>query len=672
MFRLPRPLACVAVVLASAQFATAAPSIQNVSPRGLQIGQPTLLTITGGDLGEGSQVTLDAPLAAQVVKQAAGNQLQVEVTVANEASAGIYALRVTNDRGISNVLAIGVDSLPQRMFGEEIGERPAAFSGNLAGAQILRTKLTGKAGERLVIDLESRRLGAQLRPVIRLYDARGAQVAWSGRRRELQDDARVETVLPTDGNYTIELHDVVYRGANPGFFRLKVGDLQTADYAFPLGVTRGEQAKVAVDVVASAATDSATTPMASVDVTASAATLSPVALPNGGATWTGGRPRVVVSDHAELVEQTPSEGAQTLSPAPVAVSGRLSSAGEEDRYTLPVTPGAKLRIEVLADRVGSALDGVLMVRNEKGGQLARGDDQNGTADPMVEYTIPDKVEHVVLAVKDLINRGGDDFYYRLEVTDISHGDYGLTMDADRVNVATSGRQLLNLNIDRRGYEGPVELTFPGLPSDVQVAGNAISAGQTKALVTLSATGPAHSGVTHVVGMATVGEGDSSRGLRRNALAADQAAYSAQPWLRSELAVGVAASPATLTVNWSNAADTDSLPLGGKLPVKLELVRGEQVTGKIRLRLLTTQIPPKKKEKKDNKEVEVDDVERTLRLESEPVLAADATNADLNLIVPADLPDGPWGVVLVAELLSADEKNVVQSAYTAARRLATSK
>ncbi|MCA9223688.1 MAG: hypothetical protein KDA71_25430, partial [Planctomycetales bacterium] len=59
-------------------------------------------------------------------------------------------------------------------------------------------------------------------------------------------------------------------------------------------------------------------------------------------------------------------------------------------------------------------------------------------------------------------------------------------------------------------------------------------------------------------------------------------------------------------------------------------------------------------------------------ESEPVLAADATNADLNLIVPADLPDGPWGVVLVAELLSADEKNVVQSAYTAARRLATSK
>lgn len=670
MIRLARLFVCIAVTLTSALIATAAPSIQNVSPRGLQVGQPTLLTITGGDLGEGTQVKLDAPLAGQVVKQAAGNQLQVEVTVAKEASGGIYALRVTNDRGISNVLAIGVDSLPQRMFGEEIGERPAALSGNLTGAQILRTKLTGKAGERLVIDLESRRLGAQLRPVIRLYDDRGAQVAWSGRRRELQDDARVETVLPTDGNYTIELHDLVYRGANPGFFRLKVGDLQAADYAFPLGVTRGEQAKVAIGVVASTAGDSAAAPTASVDVTSSAALVAPVDLPNGAAIWTGGRPRAVVSDHAELVEQTPSDGLQSLSEASVAVSGRLSSAGEEDRYALPVTPGAKLRIEVLADRAGSALDGVLMVRNEKGGQLARGDDQNGTADPMVEYTVPDKVENVVLAVKDLINRGGDDFFYRLEVTDITPGDFALTMDADRVNVSTGGRQLLNLSIERRGYDGPVELAFPGLPADVQVAGAAISAGQTKALVTLSANGPVGHGVAHVVGTAAVG--DSSRGLRRNALAADQAAFSAQPWLRSELAVGVASTPATLAVNWSNAADADSLPLGGKLPVKLELVRGEQVTGKIRLRLLTTQNPPKKKEKKDNKEVEVDDVERTLRLESEPVLAADATTAELNLVVPADLPDGPWGMVLVAELLSADEKNVVQSAYTAARRLATSK
>jgi glucokinase len=44
--------------------------------------------------------------------------------------------------------------------------------------------------------------------------------------------------LPADGAYSIELHDELFRPA-AGFFRLKVGDLQFADLALPLGVAIG-------------------------------------------------------------------------------------------------------------------------------------------------------------------------------------------------------------------------------------------------------------------------------------------------------------------------------------------------------------------------------------------------------------------------------------------------
>ena len=47
--------------------------------------------------------------------------------------------------------------------------------------------------------------------------------------------------MPADGRYTVEVHDLLFRGADPGFFRLKIGDFKYADLVYPLGATRGVQ-----------------------------------------------------------------------------------------------------------------------------------------------------------------------------------------------------------------------------------------------------------------------------------------------------------------------------------------------------------------------------------------------------------------------------------------------
>src|SRR4029079_18055711 len=66
----------------------------------------------------------------------------------------------------------------------------------------------------------------------------------------------------------------------------------------------------------------------------------------------GSRPRVLVTDHAEVVEAPAGDKPQEIPAAPVAINGRIAKPGERDRYPLAVTPGSTLRFDVLARRAG--------------------------------------------------------------------------------------------------------------------------------------------------------------------------------------------------------------------------------------------------------------------------------------------------------------------------------
>jgi hypothetical protein len=89
---------------------------------------------------------------------------------------------------------------------------------------------------------------------------------------------------------------------------------------------------------------------------------------------------------------------------------------------------------------------------------------------------------------------------------------------------------------------------------------------------------------------------------------------------------------------------------------------------VRLALLTTQKTPRKKVKEENREREVDDVERTLRFEGTPMIAADAAETTFKILVPGDLPQISYDLAIQAELLGDDNKSVIASAVTPARRL----
>ena len=173
----------------------------------------------------------------------------------------------------------------------------------------------------------------------------------------------------------------------------------------------------------------------------------------------GSRPAVIVTNHAEIVEAAASDKPQEISAAPVGISGRIAKAGEQDRYRLAVTPGQALRFDVLAHRAGSPLDGVLSIQNEQGGELANSDDRPDTTDPGLDFTVPKDTNALLVALRDLQRRGGEEYVYRIAIEPLGQPDFSLSLDSGRFLVPKDGTALARVAINRAGYNGPVKLQF---------------------------------------------------------------------------------------------------------------------------------------------------------------------------------------------------------------------
>ena len=171
---------------------------------------------------------------------------------------------------------------------------------------------------------------------------------------------------------------------------------------------------------------------------------------------------------------------------------------------------------------------MLILRNEAGTQLVRGDDQATTYDPSLEYTVPSGVTALVAAVSDLQGRGGPDFVYRLAVTPLGQPDFSLAILDDRPHVPRTGTAILRVRASRTNYDGPIKLSLPGLPAGVTVSGDEIPVGATDTLLSLTApegTALAQT-VLNVIGTST----EPGVSLQRLALLPETPLTRAQPWL----------------------------------------------------------------------------------------------------------------------------------------------
>ncbi len=662
-----RLCALLALIATSSVPARAAPRISNLSVHGLQIGGTTEITIQGSELLPDPQLVIGLPIAQQVVlENSTPSNLRLQVTLDDDVTAGLYNLRVANPSGISENHIVAVDKLPEAALAAQTPSLPIALHGTLTGSNVARTSFSGRAGQKLIVEVEAQRLGGKLRPVLHLYDARRRQVALAMPAPWLAGDARLVATLPGDGAYTIELHDLQYAGQNPAHFRLKIGQFQYADTVFPPVVQRGTT--TALQLVGNVPADQ--------QVEFTAAGPRPGAAPWPRLTLaTGWRPRVLVSDLPELLESPPPEGPQQLPGVPVAVSGRLDEPGQQDVYRLAVSEGAKLRFEVFGDRLGAPIDPVLEIRNDQGGRLAQNDDADGTADPRIDYTVAKGVGTIDVVVSDQVDCGDQRCIYRLVVTPLEARQpaFRLTVTADTYNVGQGASRVFQVRSHRDGYDGPIQLTLENVPSSITASAVQIPAGCDAALMTLTGFGAETSHVVTAIRGTSVGIEPPVTALaefEQHPLA------QTQPWMKHDLALALApANSAAFEIAWAQPPSATQLALGTTLKAPVRFTRPAGAIGPVRLSLLVSQPVPLVNNRPDaNRAVRAQQATVDIAVDPQAKAAVDALAAAEKTLAESTAKiettrEGQAKTVVGAEAVvkaAADKKVHAEKAATAAQ------
>src|SRR5213078_2213169 len=121
---------------------------------------------------------------------------------------------------------------------------PVVVNGTLRGPERDVYRVYGKGGERRVFELEARRSGSAVDPVLRILDGNGKQLARSDDAAGAGLDARLDFTFPAEGNYYVEVADARFSAQAQNFYRLKMGAYRYAAGIFPLGGKRGERVPV--------------------------------------------------------------------------------------------------------------------------------------------------------------------------------------------------------------------------------------------------------------------------------------------------------------------------------------------------------------------------------------------------------------------------------------------
>lgn len=497
-------LAGIAVAAAAAA-AGPPPNLVDMHPHGGQQGRALRLVIEG--YGIASEMEIESTLSgsfARLGEAADEDRLQKQrrpndrnlqaavflVEIDADAAPGLYPLRAISEDGLSNALLFRVDTVSEvseRSLRDGIRDSSAAteapridalpivVNGTLDGAERDRYRFQAAPGERIVLEVEARRVGSAIDPVLRLLDGEGSEIASNQEGPGIDVDARLDWQPPEAGEYVVEVHDARYSDQRRNFYRLKLiaaSDYEYADAVFPLGARRGEETRFGF-TGGSAATTREVTRAADTDnafdsVGPPVATKASAALPF----------RVIVGNHPEVLESETAVD-ETLG-TPVVVNGRIDDAGEVDRYRIAAEPGQRLLIEVEGTALGSSdLFGVLTVATPDGEYLASSGDDipdpdtfrllSPTAtsfDPWVVVEAPAGVDELHVAVEDLVGRGGPRFGYRLTAT-ANGPDFELRLGTAQLTLNNGASKPIDVGAVRRGYLGPIRLYVEEPPAGIE-------------------------------------------------------------------------------------------------------------------------------------------------------------------------------------------------------------
>ena len=442
------------------------PVIGRVIPHAIEINKTTRVELAGNHL-QGARLHTDvAGISWTAVEGGNEKQGLFDIAVADTVLPGRYLVRCVTPGGVSKPAMIAVDRIPTVADGTYTKENPAtvfpvAVAGVIAGTEQKQLWFQGTANQKIVAEVEARRVGSKLDPVVEIRTVEGTPLDLQWQQSELQGDARATVTLPADGLYVAQVHDLQFRAAGGSIFRLIVGDLPPSSIAFPATLTSVETSLRTLSRNSVSEAVSIRENKGSVAIQSGVAILPLPAL----RTLHG----VQVTEPLEgTFPETAVDATFTATPfPPLFVSGRIAVPGETDTILLTVTPGQTLSFQLAARAISSPLRGHLELFNGDA-LVAHNDGNSGADDPAVSFAVPEAVTQLKIRIRDINEKGSQASAYQLQVARADRPAFTLSTDEDSIRIPQNGSTPVRLSVVRTSpsfhYTGPIHLTTSGISS----------------------------------------------------------------------------------------------------------------------------------------------------------------------------------------------------------------
>jgi len=411
------------------------------------------------------------------------------VTIAADAAPGLRHWRLWTAQGSTPAMKFVVGDLPEVVEQEIDGEPvpvevkpPVTINGRIFPREDIDVwAFAATKGQTFTCEVNAARLGSPLDARLEVLDPDGRRLA-----EKVADgtDPLLRFTAPTDGKYSVRIHDVSFHGGQAYVYRLTITADPYVDRVYPLGGRRGGTTKFEPSGQRLPAG-----PVA-------------VALPaDGPADYAhrldvGGKlTNVILLDLDDLPEYLEGQPKGPVA-VPAVLNGRIAKPGDAGNWDITLKKGEAVDVELRAGRLGSPLRGVLILLDAAGKELARADAAGtGQADPSLRFTPPADGTYRVRVEERFRHRGGSDFAYRLRVAPPSGTrDFRLTLPADALSVNRGQQAKLKVTAERiGGFNEPIVLTVDGLPPGVTAAsttGSPIAAGSKRRSTTPPCPPPA--------------------------------------------------------------------------------------------------------------------------------------------------------------------------------------
>ncbi len=471
-FLISIPILCIASRLLAAQ----PPQINSVSPDSIQRGTEAELTVSGENLdgltrvdahgGDGLEfsVVTDPTPPEKRDPKTKGKSAKIKVRATPAAGAGDRELRFIGPGGASNPVTfnVGLYPLVQEKEPNNAIEQatkvtlPALISGIIDGNDVDMFKFDAKKSETIVFDVQASRIGSKLDSSLRIFDMKGTLLARDEDTNDL--DSMIAFHAPADGEYALQIRDLRYMGGKEYFYRIVAGHTPYLESVFPPGGKRGTTVEAEphgfnLDGIS----------RIPINVKPDAA-LGAMQIHSENVAGRSNNLPFDVSDLPESNETEPNNapGAANSVAVPSVVNGRIGEPKDVDCFRFHAKKGQKLSFEIVAGRIRSPLDPMLILYNDKGGFIQQ-DDTAGkierTFDPEGDY---------VISVQDLHDRGGLQYQYRLYIREpIPAANFAVKFTPDRVRLHRGGHVKLWCDVTRdAGFAPDITVAFDNLPKGV--------------------------------------------------------------------------------------------------------------------------------------------------------------------------------------------------------------